>query len=649
MALSLKKMNINTTDELIHYYPYRYNYYEIKNLSKDLEESSGCIRVYKAKVLKDPVVNYIKKNFNRMSFLCESNNLVFKVYIFNRAFQKNNLKVGKEIFLIGKYNMDSNTFLASDIKFVIPDNFIEPVYHVKDKITNTILKKLMGEVDFKNIEGVIPNYLEEKYEFCSESAALKKIHFPHSLEDVKIARKRLVYEELFVFMFKILSFKVQNENASKIGKNINNEEIKKFIEKLPFKLTSDQLKAIEDIINDMKSEKRMNRLVIGDVGSGKTIVAVIGILANYLAGYQSAFMAPTEVLALQHFSSIKKLLGNIMNIDILVGSMKKSEKENVIERLANGEIDLIIGTHALIEEKVKIKNLGLVITDEQHRFGVNQRKYLQEKGKSSDCLYLSATPIPRTLALTIYGDLDVSCIKEKPVGRKEIKTKVVPLKDLKEVLKKMYEELKNGHQVFVVSPLINNDDENDEIKSVYVLQDKLNIAFNGKYNISVLHGKLPSNEKQAIMNDFKNGVINILISTTVIEVGVDVENATMMVIFNAERFGLATIHQLRGRVGRNDLECSCYLICNSDILRLKVLEESNDGFYISEKDLEMRREGDFFGTRQSGVMTFKIANIYRDKKTLLYAKNDALDFISNNLYKKYQFYLDIKNNINIID
>jgi ATP-dependent DNA helicase RecG len=345
---------------------------------------------------------------------------------------------------------------------------------------------------------------------------------------------------------------------------------------------------------------------------------------------------------------MKKLLGDYLNIELLVGSMTKKEKSIIVERLLNNEIDLVIGTHALIQDSVVFNKLGLVITDEQHRFGVIQRKNLQAKGDKPDCLFMSATPIPRTFALALYGDLNVSYIKDKPVGRKPVKTEVVNEKNLKVVLQKIYEELNNNHQVFVVSPLINDNDD-EEMKSVYKLEEKFNLAFNNKFNIKVLHGKLTNIEKQAIMNDFKENRINILISTTVIEVGVDIPNATMMVIFNSERFGLATLHQLRGRVGRNDLDCYCYLICNKDVERLKVLEESNDGFYISEKDLEMRKEGDLFGTRQSGVMTFNLANLYRDGKILFQAKKDCEEFIKENKYVDNPYYSDIIKEIKCLD
>ena len=390
----------------------------------------------------------------------------------------------------------------------------------------------------------------------------------------------------------------------------------------------------------------MNRLVLGDVGSGKTIVAIIAMYINFINGYQSVMMAPTELLAMQHYEEIKKMFNRYgINVALLVGSMKKRERNEVIKDLKDKKIDIIIGTHSLINEEVKFNNLGLVITDEQHRFGVNQRNNLQNKGNRCDVLYLSATPIPRTYALTLYGDMDISIIKTKPKGRKSIITKVYKNEEIKEVLKKVLEEIKMGHQIYVVAPLIeeNEDGENNMI-DIIKLKDNFIKAFGKVVNIGILHGKMKQEDKDKVMNDFTNGDIKILISTTVIEVGINVKNATMMIIYNAERFGLATLHQLRGRVGRNDLQSYCYLISDYDSARLKIMEESNDGFYISEKDFELRGQGDLFGTMQSGDMKFKIADLKRDMKIFLQSKKDSEEF-----YKKREFDINYQTIIRKID
>ena len=371
----------------------------------------------------------------------------------------------------------------------------------------------------------------------------------------------------------------------------------------------------------------MNRLLQGDVGSGKTIVSFIAMYANYLSGYQSALMAPTEILATQHYSNLKDIFKDFnLNMALLTGSTPKKEKDLIYEELKNGDIDIIVGTHALIQEDVTYHNLGLVITDEQHRFGVNQRANLQNKGQKPDTLYMSATPIPRTYALTIYGDMDVSTIKTRPKGRKKIKTVVKNNKEIKDVLEMMYEELKEGHQIYVIAPLI-EESENSDLTNVNDLKEKMTLAFGSKYKIDLVHGKMASAAKELIMNEFLQNKVQILISTTVIEVGVDVPNATMMVIFNAERFGLSTLHQLRGRVGRSELQSSCILISDNDTKRLEIMESTNDGFEISEEDFKLRGHGDLFGTKQSGDMTFKIADLKADYKILLQAREDSLEYL----------------------
>ncbi len=473
------------------------------------------------------------------------------------------------------------------------------------------------------------------------------IHKPQTINQIKQAKIRLIYEEFFIFMLKINYLKNKNKEIEGTKKIFDVKKIENFIKKLPFALTKDQEIAVEECLKDLKSNKKMNRLLQGDVGSGKTMVATITMYANTVSGYQSALMAPTEILARQHYETIKKIMAPYkVYVGLLVGSQKKSEHQEIIEQLSKGEIDILIGTHALISEDVLFKNLGLVITDEQHRFGVNQRGNLQNKGISPDIIYMSATPIPRTYALTIYQDMDTSIIKTKPSGRKEIKTFVKKESELKDVLLNILEEIKKGHQVYVVAPSIEENEERN-VRDVNNLKSSFSTAFQNKVPIEVLHGKIKPKEKESIMNRFQTGKTKILIATTVIEVGVDVKNATTIVIFNAEMFGLATLHQLRGRVGRNDLNSYCYLISDYDSERLKVLENSNDGFYISEQDFLMRKEGDLFGTKQSGDMVFKIADLKNDFKILLQAKKDTKIFLEKNkaLEEKYKEILQSITNI----
>ena len=647
----LNKLNIYTINDLLTYYPYRYNIIKIIPISEALEDQNVTIR---AIVDTEPRVSYIKKNLNRMIFRVNSEGYLINVSIFNRAFYKNNLKLGREIVLLGKYDSKKNVFTASDIKFeIIRDFKIEPVYHLVKGVTSKGLSKLINECFSMKVdlEDYIPYYLQNKYHFIDKLKSSYIIHFPKEINLLKQAKLREIYEEFFVFMFKMNYLKYKYDlNNQGLSRVVKKDDVDKFIETLPFKLTDDQSLAVNDIYNDLIDSKRMNRLILGDVGSGKTCVATIAMYINYLSGYQSALMAPTEILARQHFSSIRETFKNTnIKIKLLVGSMKKSEKDKICKQLLNGEIDILIGTHALISDNVEFENLGLVITDEQHRFGVNQRSNLQNKGIMSDVLYLSATPIPRTYALTLYGDMDTSIIKTKPSGRKEIITKVYKEKDLKDVLFKMLEEIKLGHQIYVVAPLIEDEEGESNLNDIVKLKEKFNVAFNNKVRVEILHGKMKNKDKDLVMEEYKTGKVKVLISTTVIEVGVDVKNSTMMVIFNAERFGLATLHQLRGRVGRNSLQSYCYLISNMDIPRLKVMEESNDGFYISEKDFELRGEGDLFGTRQSGDMVFKLADIRRDFKVLVQCKKDASKFIEDNIVDNFRVYPQFKSIIKEID
>lgn len=641
----LNKLGIFTDDDLINYYPYRYNVY---NFSNELIDNSTLI--INVIIESNPIVSYIKKNFNRLSFRARYNEKIFNVVIFNRAYLKTNLTIGKNITIIGKYDFKKNIFTSSDIKFNVTNGQIEPVYHLTKGITNNLVSKLIKD-NFNNIyiKDFLPSNIISKYNLLSKKDALYNIHFPNDLKMVHYAKNRLIYEELFDFSFKMNYFKNQNIRKDKEPKNIDINKINEFKKLLPFSLTTDQDNAYNEIVQDMSSNKKMNRLLLGDVGSGKTVVAVGAIYANFIAGFESTLMAPTEVLATQHYFSIKKILDKFnVTVELITGSMSKKEKEAIYKRVQNKEIDLLIGTHSLLNENIIFNNLGLVITDEQHRFGVHQRFTLEDKSKCPDILYLSATPIPRTYAMTIYGDLDISYIKTKPIGRKDIITKVKKNSDIKGVLGLMLEQIKLGHQIYVVSPLV-EEDESLNLTSINLLKEKLSLAFKNLFRIEIIHGKMKTSEKESIMNDFKNNQIKILIATTVIEVGIDVSNATMMVIFNAERFGLATLHQLRGRVGRSDLQSYCYLISDSDNDRLKVMEESNDGFYISQKDFEMRGHGDLFGVKQHGDMSFKLANLKNDYNILLFANEDAKKFIDSKEYLNNEYYKDLAQNLNITD
>lgn len=630
----LNKLNIYTINDLLTYYPFRYDYLRRTDLLNLKENISDIKIVMDGKVDSVVIMNHFKK-INKISFRIETVYGKMGVILFNRAFLKNNLRIGTNIVVIGKYDKKNNVLVASDILFksLGKKEEIIPVYHLTSGITSNTLKKFINEalLSYKDqVVDNIPKYLNDKYNFVSKKLALSIVHNPSDKEKLEEVLKRLKYEELFEFMFKInyLKYKRKKENIG-IKRDVDIQKLDKVIKSLPFELTEDQLKTAYDIIEDLSNEKQMNRIIQGDVGSGKTIVSFLAIYYNFLSGYQSALMAPTEILAIQHYNNLKELnFAKNLRIELLVGKLKKKEKEDIYKAIEVGEVDVVIGTHAIIQEALKYHNLGLVITDEQHRFGVNQRANLKNKGNYPDVLYMSATPIPRTYALTIYGDMDISSIKKMPKGRKPVETIIKSEEEMKEVLEMMYKELINNHQIYVISPLIEEND-NSDLNDVEKIENNMKKAFGSKFNIGVMHGKMKSTEKELIMQEFKQKKIDILVSTTVIEVGVDVENATMIVIFDAERFGLSTLHQLRGRVGRSSLESKCILISNTDKERLNIMTKTTDGFKISEEDFKLRGSGDLFGTKQSGDMSFKLANLKQDYNLLIDAKTDTEEFLKN--------------------
>ena len=626
-----QNLNIFTIQDLITYYPYKYKLYHPVTLDNYEENTEVLINGY---VASDAKIYYIKRNLNKISFRLNTGTKLINVTIFNRPFIKQHLLLNKYISVIGKYNIKTNTFTASDIKLtpIIKDE-IEPIYHTTQGLKQVNIHKIINNLLEKNIyvPSLIPEEYIKEYSLLDKLTAIKEIHNPTSTNNLKQAEICLKYEELFEYTLKINYLKyLKDKTTTSYIKTFDTSKLDNLISSLPFKLTDSQVNAVEDIKKDFNSPKHMNRLILGDVGSGKTIISFLALYMNYLSGYQGVLMAPTEILIKQHYENIKKILTDL-NIEILTGSTTKKDRDKIIENLKNGKIDILLSTHSVLNDDVVFKNIGLVVTDEQHRFGVNQRKNLQNKGENVDVLYMSATPIPRTLALTIFKDMDITEIKTKPLNRKPKITKLYKTSEIKEVLYEMLDEIKKGHQIYVVSPLIENEEENTKLESVNYLYEKINVALNGKVPIGVLHGKLKNEEKENIMNDFKSNKTKILISTTIIEIGVDVSNATMIVIFNAERFGLATLHQLRGRIGRNDIESKCILISDYDTPRLKILEESEDGFYISEKDFELRGAGDLFGVKQSGDMVFKIANLNKDFKILKKCSEDSLNFLNKHI------------------
>ena len=626
---NLKKLNINTIEDLITYYPFRYDVIKRSDINNINDNDNIIIDGICENI---PSVFYINRKLDKMNFRINTNSFIFNVVIYNRGFLKSKLKPGTEITVMGKYDKKHNLITAYNLELSLLNDTprIEAVYHSTYGLTSKQIEKYISKIKDYEVTNYIPDYLMKKYDFIDKKSAIKEMHNPTSLENLKIARIVLKYEELFLFMLKMNYLKM-HKNVKGLQRNVDKKLVDEFINDLPFTLTTDQMQCVNDIYNDLVSEKRMNRLVQGDVGSGKTVVSFIAIYINYLSGYQSALMAPTEILAEQHFININKIFEkHNIKVELLTGKTKNKKK--IYEDLENNKIDCIIGTHALFTDNVKYNNLGLVITDEQHRFGVNQRSSLKNKGITPDILYMSATPIPRTYALTLYGDMDVSNIKTMPNGRKEVITLLRKNSEIKDVLTRMYEELKQNHQIYVIAPLIEESDKIN-LENVNNLEEKMNQAFSKVCKIGVLHGKMSSTEKDEIMNKFKNNEISILISTTVIEVGVDVKNATMIVIFDSYRFGLSALHQLRGRVGRSSLQSYCILISDREKERLNILTTTSDGFKVSEEDFLLRGSGDLFGIKQSGDMSFKIADLKKDYKILLKAKDDSLEFLENGEYE----------------
>ena len=632
----LNELGIYNIQDLITYYPFRY---EITQNTDIHNVNDGDKVVIGGIVENVPTVIHFNRKLNKMSFHLNTGEFITNITIFNRAFLKDKLNVGHAVTIIGKYDQKHNSITASDIKFgLIEGTLIEPIYHSSFKINSSKISKIIKSVlDKVKPKDYIPDSLIRKYHFMDKQEAIKIVHNPKDKEKLKKALARLKYEELFMYMMKISYLKKSKKQSDGLSRNVSYDQVLEIVDSLPFKLTKDQLKSVKDIYDDLTSSNRMNRLLQGDVGSGKTIVSFIALYINYLAGYQGALMAPTEILAFQHYQNFLKLFPNL-NVVLLTGKLKAKEKKEAKALIESGKANIIIGTHALISEDVTYHNLGLVITDEQHRFGVAQRGNLKNKGLTPDILYMSATPIPRTYALTLYGDMDISSIRTMPSGRKLVKTYVKTNKEIKDVLYMMLDQIKAHHQIYVIAPLIEESDKID-LEDVYKLEEKMKRAFGKVCNVGIMHGKMTPKEKDEVMDEFKQNKIQILISTTVIEVGVDVANATMIVIFDSYRFGLSALHQLRGRVGRNDLDSYCILISDRETKRLEVLTKTNDGFKVSEEDFKLRGGGDIFGVRQSGDMNFKLADIKNDYDLLLRTKEDSETFMKSKEYDnpKYNF------------
>ena len=632
-AQKLNKLNIFTLKDLIYYFPRQY---EDRSIIKKISQLENEDKVsIKGVITKIQTYNPRKgMKITKMDIRDESGYI--NMSFFNQEYITKVFKSGDSILAFGKVKVENNfkEFIPIEVEHYTnnPSNTckIEPVYPLTYGLTNkelqTMIRSVLINEEFK-IKEYLPEYILEKYKLCDINFAVRNIHSPTNKEFLKIALYRLVFEEFLILQLGLFYFKNGVDENSGI-KFEEKEKLNDIIKSLPFKLTKAQSRALSEINQDMTSKKIMNRLVQGDVGSGKTIVALLALASAVLNGYQGALMAPTEILASQHYDSFKEILESFnIKSELLVGSLTKKQKEKVLERVKNKEIDILIGTHALIEDKVEFNNLGIVITDEQHRFGVRQRGRLSNKGDSPDILVMTATPIPRTLALILYGDLDISIIDELPPGRQPIETIAIEHKKRNEAYENLVRsEVEKGRQVYVVCPLV-EESEKIEATAAVELVEELKREFFSDLKVGLLHGKMKPSEKDAIMDEFKNKKLDILVSTTVIEVGVNVPNATLMIIENAERFGLAQLHQLRGRVGRGKHKSYCVLIYNSNTevcrQRMDIMEETTDGFKISQKDLEIRGPGEFFGTRQHGLPELRVANIFKHIKILKQAQIEA--------------------------
>ncbi|WP_042271789.1 ATP-dependent DNA helicase RecG [[Clostridium] dakarense] len=638
-AEKLNKLGIFTLKDLVYYFPRQFE--DRNNLKKIIQlenEEKATIKV----IIVGISTSSPRKGMNITKVDVRDETGYAKLVFFNQDYVKNTFRPGDTILVFGKVKKEFKTIEISSCEVEhltnSPKNTckVMPIYPLTYGVTNkeiiSIIKNVLSDKELK-IKEYLPQRIIEKYKLCSIDYAIRNIHSPSSKEALKIALYRIVFEEFLILQLGLFIFKNGVDEACGI-KFEENEKLEDILNSLPFKLTGAQDRALNEITQDMNSDKLMNRLVQGDVGSGKTVVALLALANCVLNGYQGALMAPTEILAEQHFISLTETLSEFgMKVELLVGSLTKKQKENVLEKVKNNEVDILIGTHALIEDKVEFSNLGLVITDEQHRFGVRQRNKLSSKGFNPDILVMTATPIPRTLALILYGDLDISIIDELPPGRQPIETIAVDKGKRDRAYNSLVRaEVEKGRQVYIVCPLV-EESEAIEAKAAVELVEELKLEYFSDLRVGLLHGKMKASEKDSIMKSFKNKEIDILVSTTVIEVGVNVPNATLMIIENAERFGLAQLHQLRGRVGRGSHKSYCILIyaSKSDVCkqRMSIMEETNDGFKISEKDLEIRGPGEFFGTRQHGLPELKVANIFKHMKILKIAQQEARYILGN--------------------
>lgn len=637
-AEKYKKLGIETVEDLLLYFPFRYEDFKSKNVL-DLEDGEKA--VVSGIVATPANVQYYGYKRNRLRFTIKQGELVLAVSFFNQPYLADKIELGQTVAVFGKWDKAKGALTGMKLLAQVEDD-LQPVYRLSQGVSQSALVKVIKTAFEAGLDQLLeenlPQILMDKYHLLSRRQAVRAMHFPKDLEEYKQALRRVKFEELLFFQLQLQVLKEENRSVGQgIVLDWDKKKLKALQAKLPFTLTEAQERSLNEILADMRSPYHMNRLLQGDVGSGKTVVAGLAMYAAVTAGKQAALMVPTEILAEQHLQSLTSLFPSL-RILLLTGSLKAAERRERLEFVQTGQVDLIVGTHALIQEGVRFHDLGLVIIDEQHRFGVAQRRILREKGQNPDVLMMTATPIPRTLAITAFGDMDVSIIDQMPAGRKEIITRWVKHQQLNLVFDWLVKEIQKGSQAYVISPLIEESEALD-LKNAIALEEELIAYFGDRARISLLHGKMKGEEKEAIMQAFKQGEIDLLVSTTVIEVGVNVPNATVMIIMDADRFGLSQLHQLRGRVGRGDKQSYAVLVANpkteSGKRRMKIMTETTNGFVLAEEDLKLRGSGEIFGTRQSGIPEFQVANLIEDYPILEEARKVAVQVVTTPNWREH--------------
>lgn len=637
-AEKYKKLGIETVEDLLLYFPFRYEDFKSKNVL-DLEDGEKA--VVSGLVATPANVQYYGYKRNRLRFTIKQGELVLAVSFFNQPYLADKIELGQTVAVFGKWDKAKGALTGMKLLAQVEDD-LQPVYRLAQGVSQSALVKVIKTAFEAGLDQLLeenlPQVLMDKYQLLSRRQAVRAMHFPKDLEEYKQALRRVKFEELLFFQLQLQVLKEENRSVGQgIVLDWDEKKLKALQANFPFALTEAQERSLKEILADMRSPYHMNRLLQGDVGSGKTVVAGLAMYAAVTAGKQAALMVPTEILAEQHLQSLTSLFPNL-RILLLTGSLKAAERRERLASIEAGEVDLIVGTHALIQEGVHFHDLGLVIIDEQHRFGVAQRRILREKGQNPDVLMMTATPIPRTLAITAFGDMDVSIIDQMPAGRKDIITRWVKHQQLNLVLDWLVKEIQKGSQAYVISPLIEESEALD-LKNAIALEEELIAYFGDRARIALLHGKMKGEEKEAIMQAFKLGEIDLLVSTTVIEVGVNVPNATVMIIMDADRFGLSQLHQLRGRVGRGDKQSYAVLVANpkteSGKRRMKIMTETTNGFVLAEEDLKLRGSGEIFGTRQSGIPEFQVANLIEDYPILEEARKVAVQVVTTPKWREH--------------